>query len=204
MNKEVFKPVESMPEFPGGVVEMMKFISKNTIYPSEAKKQEIVGQPLVKFVVDSTGLIKNIQINQSSGNKLLDEEALRVVSTMPKWKPGVQGVRKVPVLITLPVSFNVNGKLPEFKKKLMEQGNLYYNEGVKEFGLNNFKLAKENYKKAIALNCYDTDSKYNLGATYLKLNQKDSACVVWEDLKNSFNKKDKEEAEKLIKKYCSN
>lgn len=202
--QEVFKPVETMPEYKGGMVEMFKFIQKNLIYPEEAKKKQIVGQPIVRFVVESTGKLSNIQIRQSSGNKLLDDEAIRIVSIMPDWKPGSQNGQNVSVYFNLPINFNINGKLDDFKRTQKQLANKYYNDGVRYFGENNFIMAKESFSKALSLNCFDTDSKYNLGATYLKLNQKDSACVIWNDLKTSFNQNDKDEAEKLIKKYCTN
>ena len=95
-----------MPEFPGGVQEMMNFVSKNMRYPAEAHKNGTQGRVLVKFVVTDKGDIETPTVFESV-DPLLDAEALRVIKMMPKWKPGKQRGKAVNVLYTLPVTFRL-------------------------------------------------------------------------------------------------
>jgi TonB family protein len=105
--KGVFDVVEQMPEFPGGAVEMMKFLSMNVKYPAEASSKGIEGRVLVKFVVEKDGSITEARVTKSV-NELLDAEALRVINLMPKWKPGMQNGKPVRVFFTLPVTFRLS------------------------------------------------------------------------------------------------
>ena len=104
--KQIFQVVEEMPEFPGGVQEMMNFVSKNMRYPAEAHKNGTQGRVLVKFVVTDEGDIKAPTVFESV-DPLLDAEALRVIKMMPKWKPGKQRGKAVNVLYTVPVTFKL-------------------------------------------------------------------------------------------------
>ena len=103
-----FNVVEKMPEFEGGVENMMKFLQTNIKYPEEAKKKGTQGRVVVQFVVEKDGSIVESKVVKSVSPEL-DAEALRVVKAMPKWIPGEQRGKKVRVLFTLPVSF----KIPE-------------------------------------------------------------------------------------------
>ena len=103
---QLFQVVEEMPEFPGGVQEMMNFVSKNMRYPAEAHKNGTQGRVLVKFVVTDKGDIETPTVFESV-DPLLDAEALRVIKMMPKWKPGKQRGKAVNVLYTLPVTFRL-------------------------------------------------------------------------------------------------
>lgn len=96
---------ETMPEYPNGVGEMMKFISKNTVYPKMAQDSNWTGRALISIVVDSTGKIIEPSVSKSSGYIILDNEALRVVQLMPDWKPGKQNNIAVSVKVTIPVNF---------------------------------------------------------------------------------------------------
>jgi TonB family protein len=103
-NQETFNMVEQMPEFPGGQSAMMDFLRKNLQYPNEARDKNISGKVIVKFVIDSEGNIKNAEVIRGIGAGC-DEEALRVVRKMPRWKPGHQNGKAVNVFFHLPVSF---------------------------------------------------------------------------------------------------
>ena len=107
---ETYTVVERAPEFPGGPAEAMKFIKKNIIYPTYEKKNNITGRVDVKFVIEEDGSLSNPVITNSSGNENLDKEALRVVSIMPKWKPGIQSDKPVRVYFNLPVMFRTNSR----------------------------------------------------------------------------------------------
>jgi TonB family protein len=102
--KDVYVMVEEMPQFPGGEPAMMSWISSNIKYPVDAAKKNITGEVLVNFVVSNNGKIKNVKVEKSV-NPLLDAEAIRVISSMPDWKPGTQGGKSVEVNMMVPISF---------------------------------------------------------------------------------------------------
>ncbi len=105
--EQIFQVVENQPEFPGGMTELMKFLQKNIKYPSICQEQGIHGRVIVQFVVNTDGSIVDAQVMKPV-NPYLDKEALRVVSIMPKWKPGEQRGKKVRVRFTLPVTFRLS------------------------------------------------------------------------------------------------
>jgi periplasmic protein TonB len=96
--------VSEMPEFPGGDVARIKFFSENIKYPIAAREIGVQGPVYFTFVVEKDGSISNIKMLRGIGAGC-DEEALRVVSMMPKWKPGRQNGREVRVQFNLPISF---------------------------------------------------------------------------------------------------
>lgn len=98
--------VEEMPMFPGGENEMLKFIGKNIKYPSTARENNISGIVNISFIVDPKGDIKNIQLLRGIGGGC-EEEAIRVIKTMPTWKPGKQNGQAVNVQFQLPISFTL-------------------------------------------------------------------------------------------------
>ncbi|MNU14489.1 Gram-negative bacterial tonB protein [compost metagenome] len=102
--EKVFTSVEQMPEFPGGQAAMMTYLSNHIIYPAEAAKNGISGNVILKFVVTEKGDIEDVQVVRKV-NPLLDKEAIRVVKSMPKWKPGKQNGRTVRTFYNLPVKF---------------------------------------------------------------------------------------------------
>ena len=105
---EIFTVVEEMPEFPGGVGEMMKYFGKNTQYPQMAKEAGLTGKCYLNFVVDPTGNITNAKVVKGvPGCPECDKEALRVIKSMPNWKVGKQNGRAVPVLINVPFNFTL-------------------------------------------------------------------------------------------------
>ena len=101
--------VEKMPEFPGGQAALFKFLSENVKYPKEAVKHGIQGRVICQFVVEADGSISNVEVVRSGGHHLLDQEAVRVISIMPKWNPGTQRGKPIRVKYTIPVNF----RLPE-------------------------------------------------------------------------------------------
>lgn len=99
-----FVAVEEMPEFPGGNDELMKYLKENIVYPKIAIETNISGKVIISFVIETDGSLSNINIARSASPSL-DEEALRVVKMMPKWKPGKQRQKTVRVSYNLPVDF---------------------------------------------------------------------------------------------------
>lgn len=106
---DVYEVVEKMPEFPGGIAELMKYLRNNVRYPVEAHKAGIQGRVVVSFVISKDGTVKDAKIVRSV-DKSIDAEALRVISTMPKWQPGYQDGKAVSVRYTVPVTFRLTGE----------------------------------------------------------------------------------------------
>ena len=103
---KVYEKVEVMPEFPGGDQAMMDFVAKNVQYPKEAMEKEISGRVLVGFIVEKDGSISETEVVKGIGGGC-DEEAVRVVKAMPKWKPGKQDGKPVRVHFILPLTFKL-------------------------------------------------------------------------------------------------
>ena len=103
----VFVVVESMPEFPGGQQALFKFLGENVKYPVIAQENGIQGRVICQFVVNKDGSIVDAVVVRSSGEPSLDKEALRVINSMPKWKPGKQRGKPVRVKYTVPVNFRL-------------------------------------------------------------------------------------------------
>lgn len=101
---DVFIIVEEMPVFPGGDEALRNFVANNVNYPDEAYKKGIAGRVFVCFVIDKDGSVTDAKIARSI-NPLLDQEALRVVRSMPKWKPGKHKGVAVKVSYTIPINF---------------------------------------------------------------------------------------------------
>ena len=110
--KVIFQVVEEMPEFPGGMSEAMKFLAKNIKYPVAAQQAKIEGRVIVQFVVERDGSISDIHAMRGV-NPDLDAEAIRVVSLMPKWKPGKQRGKAVAVKYTMPIMFRLQSPAPK-------------------------------------------------------------------------------------------
>jgi len=105
---EIFTVVEQMPEFPGGTKAMYEYLGKNINYPQVAKEAGIQGKVYVSFVVGKDGSITDVKILRGiPGGKMCDNEALRVVKKMPKWKAGKQRGKAVKVSYMLPVQFTL-------------------------------------------------------------------------------------------------
>ena len=102
----IFQVVEEMPEFPGGMRECMNFIGKNIKYPTQAQENGKEGRVIVQFVVNRDGSIVEPSVVRGVDPEL-DAEALRVISIMPKWKPGKQRGKAVRVKYTIPVMFRL-------------------------------------------------------------------------------------------------
>lgn len=103
---EVFIIVEDMPEFPGGELALRKYIADHIKYPVIAAENGIQGKVYVTFVVDKDGSVSNARIARGV-DPSIDQEALRVVNSLPKWKPGKQRGKPVRVSYTVPINFQL-------------------------------------------------------------------------------------------------
>lgn len=103
----IFEVVEQMPEFPnGGMAGLMQFLSKNIKYPTIAQENGTQGRVTVQFVVNKDGSIVDATVLRGV-DPYLDKEAIRVINSMPKWKPGMQRGKPVRVKYTVPVMFRL-------------------------------------------------------------------------------------------------
>ena len=105
--EQIFTIVEDKPQFPGGDAAMYKYLGKSIDYPSQARRMGIEGRVFVQFIVGKDGKIRDVQAIKGIGAGC-DEEAVRVIKAMPKWKPGKQRGRPVQVRMVLPVFFKLN------------------------------------------------------------------------------------------------
>lgn len=123
-SETIFEVVERMPEFPGGIQAILKFIADYTQYPVEAQKAKIEGRVITQFVIDKEGFVKNITVNRGVAPSL-DKEAIRIVKNMPKWKPGTQRGKAVNVRYTLPIMFKLQSPKAPVQKPVMSANGVY-------------------------------------------------------------------------------
>jgi len=106
-NEEILAIVDEMPQYPGGEEKLTEFLSKKIIYPPQALNNGIEGRILCSFIVAKDGSISNIEVLQSPNDEL-SQEAVRVLSLMPKWNPGINNGEKVNVKCVLPIDFKID------------------------------------------------------------------------------------------------
>ncbi len=104
-NDGAFVYVDKMPEYPGGQVALVKYLSKSIKYPSQSKKDKVKGKVVVSFIIDKVGKVTQAKIVKSLNDEC-DKEALRVINNMPNWQPGEKDGKKVDVLFSLPINFD--------------------------------------------------------------------------------------------------
>jgi len=102
----VYQIVEEMPKFPGGEDALMDYVSKNVVYPKEAQEKGISGRVFVGFIVEKDGSVSDVKVLRGIGGGC-DEEAVRVISGLPKWKPGKQEGKPVRVSYQMPINFKL-------------------------------------------------------------------------------------------------
>ena len=100
----ILQTVEQIPEFPGGIVQFMKWITHNLHYPPQAQQQKIQGKVVVSFIINKDGSISSPTIVQSV-DPLLDREAMRVIKMMPRWKPGIEDGKPCRTMFAIPINF---------------------------------------------------------------------------------------------------
>lgn len=105
-DEDVLTVVDVMPQFPGGDVELLKYIAKNVEYPQESQSKGEQGRVICSFVVASDGSLRSFKVVRGV-TPLLDKEAIRVLKTMPRWTPGTNGGKPVAVKYTVPITFKL-------------------------------------------------------------------------------------------------
>ena len=103
----VYNKAEKMPEYPGGKIGLTRYLKDNVEYPKVAQENNITGTVTVYFVVDVDGSVTDVKIIKGIGGGC-DEEAVKTIMEMRKWKPGMNGGHPVPVGIALPITFNLS------------------------------------------------------------------------------------------------
>lgn len=101
-----FEVVEEMPSFPGGEIELLKFVAENIKYPKQAVRMGVEGRVHVQFVVEKDGSLSDVQVLRGIGLEC-DNEAIRVIQTIPNFNPGKQRGKPVRVKMVLPINFNI-------------------------------------------------------------------------------------------------
>lgn len=101
-----FHVVEDLPQFPGGAVEFMKWLTKNLRYPATAQQQKVEGKVVVQFIINRDGSVSGLKVVQAL-HPSCDREALRVMRMMPKWKPGVQHDKPCRTMVRIPIVFKL-------------------------------------------------------------------------------------------------
>jgi len=119
-NDTVYQVVDEMPEFPGGTEALLKFVANNVKYPEKAIDEEISGRVFISFVIEKDGSISNVEVKRGIGGGC-DEEAVRVIKSLPNWKPGIKDGKPVRVSYMMPINFKLN----ESAKKTSLANNLY-------------------------------------------------------------------------------
>ena len=99
--------VDKQPKFPGGMTSLRSYINRSLKYPQLSRENNSQGRVIVRFVIDSNGIITTPQVVRSSGDFHLDMEAVRVIESMPKWKPGKHKGKPVCVYFTMPIVFSL-------------------------------------------------------------------------------------------------
>ena len=103
-----FQKVDKQPKFPGGMTSLQSYINRNLKYPQISRENNSQGRAIIRFIIDSNGTVISPQVVRSSGDLYLDMEAVRVIESMPKWKPGKHKGKPVRVLFTFPVIFRLS------------------------------------------------------------------------------------------------
>lgn len=118
MNEQVFTVVEKMPSFPGGDAELLKYIATNIKYPKESQDNREQGRVICSFIVGRDGSVNNPEVLRGV-TPLLNEEAVRVINTMPRWNPGMQRGKAVAVKYTVPITFRLKSPVEEAKEETL-------------------------------------------------------------------------------------
>ena len=102
-----FQVVDKKPKFPGGTTSLQSYINRSLKYPQVSRENNSQGRVIVRFIINSDGTVTSPQVVRSSGDFYLDMEAVRVIESMPKWKPGKHKGKPVCVYFTMPIVFSI-------------------------------------------------------------------------------------------------
>lgn len=201
-DKGIYTIVEEMPEFPGGVKEMQLFIQKTITYPASCREKSIGGKVFLKFVVSPEGKISEANVIKSSGSEVLDAEALRVINSMPLWKPGYMNGKPVFVYFNIPLNFSLDYPFFVFNATNKNEN---YLQGKKLIEEGNWKQASAFFEKADLTS--DPDALYNLGVIAFQNKDKEKFCRCFKAVTESSSEgtlgQISNNSQKYIQKYCN-
>jgi len=146
-----------MPQFPGGQNELFKYLGTTTRYPPNARSKDIQGKVYINFTIAKDGAIEGVKVIRGV-HPLLDEEAIRVVSSMPNWSPGKQDGEEVRVSYSLPINFMLHNSNSSDNRS---KGLKYFNEG-------DYEKSIYYYSKIMKVKKNDIDLLYHRGMAYHK------------------------------------
>lgn len=151
-----FVTVEKMPNYPGGENAMQEFIKNNLKYPKEAQEQGIQGRVTVQFVVEENGELSNITVIRGL-DSACDAEAVRAIKSMPKWSPGMQDGKNVPVYFNLPIQFKLGKESISDGKKIKDTILFYNGKEISTTQLENDMLKDEGESSTLIIKVLTTD-----------------------------------------------
>lgn len=183
-------PNEVMPVYEDGSNDFIEYL-KQVSYPDEAMENCIMGRVMVYFIVTKLGTIDSVKVVKGV-HPLLDSAAVNhIKNTSGHWTPGRRNDTTVNVKFTVPFNFILTGARCDKIE--------YFDKGVHFYKKGKYDKAIKNFKKAINLDAYYSDALYNCALSYLKMNDRESACHYLNLIKSSG----KTDADKLLLKYCS-
>ncbi len=200
--EDVLSVADSMPKFPGGNLGIGKFFVANMIVPAEALEGSKAEKTFVKFVIDTFGKVQNPMVIKPSAYKSFDAEAIRIISKMPLWTPGLDKNKKVKVYMILPVSYKDLGivaappSTPEHDKAMK-----YWNEGHKLEQQQYYEKALEKFDLSLSVEAENKFALYDKAKMHFNLKDKTKACEVWNKMLTLNLRKN--EVEEAIKKNCN-
>lgn len=120
--KQLLLTPEQQPQFPGGLVELSRFIQSNMQYPAEAQSNGIQGKVVLQFIVTTTGEVRDVEVLRSV-DPVLDAEAVRICQMLPRFTPGTLGGKPVNVKYALPINFTLNQEVPDITNECLTRAN---------------------------------------------------------------------------------
>ncbi|MDO9000600.1 energy transducer TonB [Sediminibacterium sp.] len=199
--QEIYTIVEVQAEFPGGISEMIKFIQNNLKYPENARKLLLGGKAFLKFVVNEDGNINNTEIIKGTGNKEMDEEAIRVLKLMPKWKPASMKGENVKCYFNLPLSFSLTE--PFYTYNIFNKNEQY----LKIASLIFEGKASEAYflVKDVDDTKADIDLLYDKAILYFTYTDRKKSCEIFEKINQLADKGSSiyKNSDKYYNQYCN-
>jgi len=189
-------PFMIFPELPGGKKGIQQFLSKNVVFPPEAKANGITGRVILNFTVEKDGSTKEIKIKRAS-HPLFNKEALRVANLLPNWIPGKRDGELISVNYNLPISFQLRG-MNEVVVGPNARAVKSYNKATKLFVKQEFQKAITQYSDAIMWYPEYTKAYLNRAISYARIRDIENACKDWKKAAELGDKG----VQSNIDKYC--
>jgi TonB family protein len=183
------------PHFPGGKDAMLSFIKKNVQYPDIAKQVGIIGNVQLKVTISVDGTIAKVAVTRGVGAGC-DEEALRLIQSMPQWQPAERRGKKIAYTIIVEVPFGDRKDIVAQEVKT----NYIFNQGIELQKTKDYWGSIDKFTDAIAMSPYiDCDAYYNRGVSFYYLEDLENACIDWE----KGLKYEHDLSRSMYEKYCS-